>query len=148
MNTSDDGGLWPRDPCGLSVLWWRRQLSMDHVGFRERVEDLPVEQLFSESCVEALDEAVLPRAARRDVSGLGPDGRDPVLHGLGEEPGPLSERMYSGAPRRMNRSDSTSITSTDLITARPGSPGIHGYSSMRLSIRYFLPSCVRSSTKS
>ena len=35
--------------------------------------------------VEALDVAVLPRAAPLDVGGLGTDDRDPVLHRLGDE---------------------------------------------------------------
>src|SRR5690606_10152038 len=53
-------------------------------GFVERVEDLAVEQFVPESGIEAFDVAVLPGAARRDVGGLGTDGGDPLLHGLGD----------------------------------------------------------------
>src|SRR5271168_915675 len=35
--------------------------------------------------VEALNEAVLPGTAPLNVGRLGPDGSDPVLHGLGDE---------------------------------------------------------------
>ena len=51
----------------------------------QAVEDLAVEQLVAEPGVEALDEAVLPRAARGDVGGLGAHRRDPFLHRLGHE---------------------------------------------------------------
>jgi hypothetical protein len=63
--------------------------------------------------------------------------------------GPLSERMCSGAPRRINRSDRASMTSVDLsflsirITRHS-----RVTSSTMFSIRYFLASCVRSSTLS
>lgn len=57
----------------------------DDPGLRERIENLPIQQLVPEPSVEALDEAVLPGAARRDISRLRSDSRDPVLHGLGDE---------------------------------------------------------------
>src|SRR5580693_3409012 len=60
--------------------------AFDHdPGLRERIENLPIQQLVPEPSVEALDEAVLPGAARRDISHLRSDGRDPVLHGVGDE---------------------------------------------------------------
>src|ERR1700722_15438455 len=60
--------------------------AFDHdPGLRERIENLPIQQLVPEPSVEALDEAVLPGAARRDISRLRSDSRDPVLHGLGDE---------------------------------------------------------------
>ena len=43
----------------------------DDLRLAQAVEDLAVEQLVAEPGVEALDEAVLPRAAWRDVGGLG-----------------------------------------------------------------------------
>ena len=55
--------------------------------FGEGVEDFSVEQLVAQPGVEALDEAILPRAARRDVGGFRADGGDPLLHSLGDEPG-------------------------------------------------------------
>jgi hypothetical protein len=51
----------------------------------QRVEDLAVEQLVAKPGVEALHVSVLPRAARRDVGGFRTDGRDPILHSLGNE---------------------------------------------------------------
>jgi hypothetical protein len=57
----------------------------DDLGLAQSVEDLAVEQLIAKAGVEALDVAVLPRAASLDVSGLGTDSRDPFLHGLGDE---------------------------------------------------------------
>ena len=55
--------------------------------FGEGVEDFSVEQLVAQTGVEALDEALLPRAARRDVCGFRADGGDPLLHSLCDEPG-------------------------------------------------------------
>jgi len=57
----------------------------DDLGFAQRVEELAVEQLVAQAGIETFDEAILPRAARRDVGGLGPDGADPLLHRLGDE---------------------------------------------------------------
>ena len=42
----------------------------DDLGLLERVEDFAIEELVAELRVEALDVAVLPRAARGDVGGL------------------------------------------------------------------------------
>src|SRR5215467_11815980 len=57
----------------------------DDLGLAQGVEDLAVEQLIAKAGVEALDVAVLPRAAPLDVSGFGTDSRDPLLRGLGYE---------------------------------------------------------------
>src|SRR6266516_3315230 len=57
----------------------------DDLGLAQSVEDLAVEQLIAKAGVEALDVAVLPRAAPLDVGGLGTDSRNPFLHGLGDE---------------------------------------------------------------
>jgi len=57
----------------------------DDLGLAQSVEDLAVEQLIAKAGVEALDVAVLPRAAPLDVGGLGTDHRNPFLHGLGDE---------------------------------------------------------------
>ena len=61
----------------------------DDLRLAQRVEDLAIEKLVAQACIEALDEAVLPRAAGRDVGGAGADGSDPVLYGLGDELGPV-----------------------------------------------------------
>src|SRR5260221_3670037 len=62
-----------------------RRARPDDLGLAQSVEDLAVEQLIAKAGVEALDVAILPRAAPLDVSGLGTDSRDPFLHGLGDE---------------------------------------------------------------
>jgi hypothetical protein len=36
----------------------------DDLSFAQGVEDIPVEQLVAETCVEAFDVSILPRAAR------------------------------------------------------------------------------------
>jgi hypothetical protein len=64
--------------------------ALDHdLGLAQAVEDLAVEQLVAQARVEALDEAVLPRAARGDVGGPGTHGRDPSLDRLGDELRPV-----------------------------------------------------------
>src|SRR5438874_1137756 len=85
----------------------------DDLRFPQRVEDLAIEQLVAQPGIKTLDEPVLPRTARRDVGGLCSDGADPLLH-QATNSGPLSERICPGTPRRMNRSESTSMTSIDL----------------------------------
>ena len=67
-NTSGAGGLYPSDACGSSH---------DDLGLAQSVENLAIEQLIAKAGVEALDVAVLPRAAPLDVGGLGTDSRDP-----------------------------------------------------------------------
>src|SRR6266568_8372409 len=57
----------------------------DDLGLPQRVEDLAIEQLVSQARVEALDNAVFPRAAWRNVGGLCPDRADPLLYCVGEE---------------------------------------------------------------
>src|SRR5262245_25585929 len=57
----------------------------DDLCLAQSEEDFAVEQFVAQAGVEALDVAVLPRAPSVDVSGLGTDRRDPVLHSLGDE---------------------------------------------------------------
>jgi hypothetical protein len=57
----------------------------DDLSLLERIEDLAIEQLISKPRIEALDEPVLPGAARGDVSRLGSHSRHPVLDGFGCE---------------------------------------------------------------
>jgi hypothetical protein len=57
----------------------------DDLGFPQGVEDFTIEQFIAQPRVEALDAAVLPRAARRDVGRLRADRRDSLLHSLGHE---------------------------------------------------------------
>src|SRR4051812_34673421 len=57
----------------------------DDLGLAKGVEDLAIEQFVPEPGIEALDIAILPRAARSDIGGLGSDRRDPLLDGLGDE---------------------------------------------------------------
>jgi hypothetical protein len=56
----------------------------DDPGLSKRVEDLSIKQFVAKPGVEALNEAVLLGTAPLNVGRLGPDGSDPVLHGLGE----------------------------------------------------------------
>jgi hypothetical protein len=132
----------------LSVVMASPALN-DDPRFLERIEDFTIEQFIAQTRVEALDEAILPRAAGRNVSRLRADGIDPVLDRSGDELGSLSERTYSGTPRRMNKSDSTSITAVEL-SLRSMRMARHSCvnSSMMFSMRYFLPSGVRYSMKS
>ena len=80
----------------------------------QRIEDLTVEQLVAHTGIEALDVAVLPGRAWFDIGRLGANGTNPVSDLLGDELRSLSDRMYSGGPRRMNRSVRTSTTSVAL----------------------------------
>src|SRR3954463_1094889 len=50
----------------------------DDLRLAQRVEDLAIEQFVAQARIEALDKAVLPWAARRDVGGLRADGADLV----------------------------------------------------------------------
>jgi hypothetical protein len=68
----------------------------DDLGLAQSVEDLAVEQLIAKAGVEALDVAVLPRAAALDVGGLGTDSGDPFLHCLGDELGSVVGSDVSG----------------------------------------------------
>jgi hypothetical protein len=62
----------------------------DDLCLLERIEYLSVQQFVAELRVEALSVAVFPGAAGLDIGGLGPDGSDPILHGLGDELGPIA----------------------------------------------------------
>ena len=121
----------------------------DDLGLTQRVEDFAIEQFIAQACVEALDVAVFPGTAWLDIGRLCADRCDPFPYNLGQNSGPLSDRMWPGMPRRMKRSDNTSITSMALSFAELRIAR-HSWvnSSITLSIRYFRPSWVRSSTKS
>src|SRR5438045_3029096 len=86
----------------------------DDLHLPQRVEDFAIEQLVAQPGIKTLDEPVLPWTARCDVGGLCSDGTDPLLHRLGNALRAVSERTCPGTPRRMNRSESTSMTSIDL----------------------------------
>ena len=49
----------------------------DDLSLSQRVEDFAIEQFIAQARIEALDVAVLPGAAWRDVGGLGTDRCDP-----------------------------------------------------------------------
>lgn len=57
----------------------------DDFGLTQRVEDFTGQQLVSHSPVEAFAISALPWRSRLDVSRLGPNGFDPVSHGLSNE---------------------------------------------------------------
>ena len=86
----------------------------DDPGLGEAVEQLAVQELVAQLGVEPLAVAVLPRAAKLDERRFRADRNDPLPHGLGDALGPLSERTWPGAPRRMKRLDSTSVMSVAL----------------------------------
>lgn len=61
-------------------------MHIDHdLGLFQRVEDLAVEQLVTESGIEAFDVTVLPRRAGLDEGRPGSDRGDPAPDGLGDE---------------------------------------------------------------
>ena len=65
--------------------------ALDHdLCLLERIEDLTIEQLIPEPGIEALDEAVLPRTARSDLSRLRSDGGDPLLNSFRDEFGAIA----------------------------------------------------------
>ena len=51
----------------------------DDLRLGERVEDLTIQQLIPQPCVERLDKAVFPWRSWRNVGRLRPDRRDPLL---------------------------------------------------------------------
>src|SRR5215204_6143994 len=57
----------------------------DDLSLLQGGEDLAIQQLVSEPGVERLHIPVLPRRAALDVRRLGPNRRDPRLHGLGHK---------------------------------------------------------------
>src|SRR5947208_3555592 len=124
--------------------------ALDHdLSFLQRIEDLSLQQLVAQAGVEALDVAVLQGTAGRDVGRLGATAPIHSRTAVATNSGPLWERMCPGTPRRMNRSDSTSMTSMALSLRATRIARLSCVNSSRtLSMRYFLPSWVRSSTKS
>ena len=121
----------------------------DDPGFLQRVEDLAVEQFIAKLRVEALAIAVLPRAAGLDVGRPGSDRSDPFLDGFGNELRAIVRTDVAWNAAQDEQVRETSMTSVDL-SLRLIRIARHSRvnSSMTLSMRYFRPSWVRSSTKS
>lgn len=112
-------------------------------------EDLAVERFVAEFGVEAPATAVLPRDAGLDEGAPGSHRGDPSARGLGDELRTVVRTDMARTPRRMKRSDGTSTTSVDLGLRSMRIAGQSRVnSSMTSSMRNFLPSWVRSSTKS
>ena len=86
----------------------------DDLRFAQGVEDLAIEQFVAKAGIKALDVAVLPRTAGFDVGGLGTNRGDPLLHGFGDKLWSIVGSDMAGMPRRMKRSDRTSMTSIAL----------------------------------
>jgi hypothetical protein len=134
----------------------------DDLRFAERVENLAVQQFVAHSAVETFAVSVFPGTARLDECGLCANSVDPFPDVFGDEVsliaplvratmanGPLSDLMNAGTARRMNRSDSASMTSTELslrftLIARHSRVN----SSRMFSVLNALPSSVRQWTKS
>ena len=57
----------------------------DNPGLFQGKEDLAIEQFIPKLRVEVFAIAILPGAARFDVGGPGPNSRDPILDGSGDE---------------------------------------------------------------
>ena len=83
-------------------------------GFAARTEPLDGQTLVAELAVEALVGAVLPRLAALSTVAM----PEPEIHSRMAwltNSGPLSERMNSGAPCKLTRRESTSITRLDRM---------------------------------
>jgi len=61
--------------CGIEV---NAPLLNQYLGFTEAVEQLSIEELIPELAVKALAIPVLPRAAWRDVGGVGAQALEPI----------------------------------------------------------------------
>jgi len=61
----------------------------DDPGFGEGEKDFAVEEFATQSRIEAFDEAILPRAAWRDIGGPGADRGNPFPDGSGDELGSI-----------------------------------------------------------
>ena len=72
--------------CSFGVVVFPPLFDQD-LCFAKRVEDLTIQQLIPEPCVEAFAISVLPGRPRLDVGGLGADGCNPVSDGLSNELG-------------------------------------------------------------
>src|ERR1700722_5720072 len=96
-------------------------------GLLKGVENLSIQELIAQAGVETLDVAVLPGAelakvppaklveSQRRVPGVmyAVCAPTPVIHActaFAINSGPLSDRICAGTPRRMNKSESTSMT--------------------------------------
>ena len=85
-----------------------------------------VKQLISQAAVKAFDVGVLPRAAWLDVEGLEALVCDPLATALAMNSGPLSLRIYAGAPRSATAAASTRTTSLASSGARLPTPRSRG----------------------
>jgi hypothetical protein len=145
--TSDAGGLYPIEAWGLTVV--ASPALDDDLGLAQSVEDFTVEQLITKAGIEALDVAVLPRAAALDVSGLGADRRDPVPHGLRDEFRSVVGPDVTGYATQ-DEEVGQYVDDIDRLelSGDTDRQAFMGNSSSTLSIRYLRPSWVRCSTKS
>lgn len=108
-----------------------------------------VEQFVAKLAVEAFAMAVLPWTARFDVSRPGARGFDPVAECLRHELGAIvgTDVMRDAAGHEQiaeGLDDLGPLSERATLMARPSRVN----SSMMHSMRYALPSCVRSATKS
>src|SRR5512137_926720 len=77
----------------------------------QRIENLSIQAFVPQLSVETFTVPVFPGTSRFNVQRPGAQLRQPLPQLLGHEPGPLSERMFSGIPRNSITSANTSITS-------------------------------------
>ena len=89
-----DGGLGRWWPIAQSAVWSHGVVvaapsSDQDLRLSQRIENLAVEQLVAEPCVEAFDVAVLPRRSRLDIRRSGSDSFDPLSDLDGDELRPV-----------------------------------------------------------
>ena len=132
---SDDWGAWC---CSAAPAL------DDDLRLGKAVEDLPVEQLVAELGVEALAGSRSPMGPRLDVGGPGADGGDPVPHRLRHE---LRAVVGPDVIRHAAQDEQIGQDVDDVVRSQLPSTRIARHSrvnsSMRLSMRNFLPSWVR-----
>ena len=121
----------------------------DDLCFSQTVENLAVQQLVAHPAVEAFAVPILPRLPGSMNAVFAPTALIHLRTASATNSGPLSDLMNRGTPRRMNRSDSASITSIEfsfLFTRIARHSRVN--SSSMFNVLNALPSSVRQWTKS
>jgi hypothetical protein len=76
-----------------------------YLGFFQRIEDLPIEQLITQLAIEALDIAILPGAALLDEQRTNVEVREPVTYLLSGEFCAVVEADVGVQPLRASRAE-------------------------------------------
>ena len=96
-------------PPGVVIVSPR---SCERPGLPDAIQDLHRQELISQTTVEALGVAVLPRATRFDVPGIDTHLPKPPAEGMGNELRTVIATNVLGTPRIAKSSESVSITSS------------------------------------